>query len=73
MERNITFVDRKTMLSSFYIIKQDSNSLNEKLVAFISKKNKKTLLKIDLIDLNKSLLKHFRVKLFILKTYNYNN
>ena len=31
------------------------------------------MLKTDLIDLNKSLLKHSRVKLFILKVYNHNN
>ena len=31
------------------------------------------MLKIDLNDLNKSLLKYLYIKLFILKTYNYNN
>ena len=31
------------------------------------------MLKIDLNDLNKSLLKHLYIKLFILKTHNYNN
>ena len=31
------------------------------------------MLKIDLNDLNKSLLKHSHIKLFILKIHNYNN
>ena len=31
------------------------------------------MLKIDLNDLNKSLLKHLYIKLFILKIHNYNN
>ena len=72
IKRNITFVDRETTLLSFNIIKQNSNSSDEKFITFISK-NKKKMLKIDLSDLNKSLLKHLHVKLLVLKSHNHNN